>query len=162
VVQELGLEDGLQAAEVTGHRPADHPGKEGPGKPVDPARLAFDPERHHGSAGCRLEYGTTVRFYDASRDLLHVTCVAPVFGSVVQLVARSEGEQIVLTGKGPDGEANMYSRATSRPSAPVIQTRSACGIAIGSQASALVPPLLVVGLALRLEDLLELLVGFGS
>lgn len=50
------------------------------------------------------EYGTTVRFYDPRIDAWWVTFIAPVFGGVVNLIARSVGDEIVLEGRAPDNK----------------------------------------------------------
>lgn len=50
------------------------------------------------------EYGTTIRLYDPTIDAWHVTFIAPVARALVQLVARTVGEDIVLTGTSPDGK----------------------------------------------------------
>jgi hypothetical protein len=50
------------------------------------------------------EYGTTVRFYDPHIDAWRVTFVAPVFGAVVNLIARPVGDEIVLEGRAPDNK----------------------------------------------------------
>jgi hypothetical protein len=51
------------------------------------------------------EYGTTLRFYDPMLDAWQVTFVAPVYGAIVQLVARPDeaGSGIVLEGRAPEG-----------------------------------------------------------
>ena len=50
------------------------------------------------------EYGTTVRFYDPRIDAWRVTFIAPVFGGIVNLIARSVGDEIVLEGRAPDNK----------------------------------------------------------
>ncbi len=50
------------------------------------------------------EYGTTVRFYDPRIDAWRVTFIAPVFGGVVNLIARPVGDEIVLDGRAPDNK----------------------------------------------------------
>lgn len=50
------------------------------------------------------EYGTTVRFYDSRIDAWRVTFVAPVFGGVVNLIARPVGDEIVVEGRAPDNK----------------------------------------------------------
>jgi hypothetical protein len=54
------------------------------------------------------EYGTTLRFYDPSIDAWHVAFVAPVSQTVVQLLARVEGDDIVQTGTTPDGKLRRW------------------------------------------------------
>lgn len=50
------------------------------------------------------EYGTTVRFYDPRIDAWRVTFVAPVFGAVVNLIARPVDDEIILEGRAPDNK----------------------------------------------------------
>ncbi len=50
------------------------------------------------------EYGTTVRFYDPRLDAWQVTFVAPIFGGIVNLIARPASDGIVLEGRAPDGK----------------------------------------------------------
>jgi hypothetical protein len=54
------------------------------------------------------EYGTTVRFYDPRIDAWRVTFVAPVFGGIVNLIARAVGDEIVLEGRAPDNKAYRW------------------------------------------------------
>ena len=55
------------------------------------------------------EYGTTLRFYDPRIDAWQVTFVAPVFGGIIELVAREVGDEIVLEGRGSDGKLERWS-----------------------------------------------------
>ena len=50
------------------------------------------------------DYGTAIRFYDPRIDAWRVTAITPVFGVIVNLIARPVGDQIVLEGKGPDNK----------------------------------------------------------
>ena len=50
-----------------------------------------------------VEYGTTLRTYDPKLDAWRVTFVAPVYGATVNLIARQQGDEIVLEGAGPNG-----------------------------------------------------------
>lgn len=50
------------------------------------------------------EYGTTVRFYDPRIDAWRVSFIAPVFGGIVNLIARPMGDEIVLEGRAPDNK----------------------------------------------------------
>lgn len=55
------------------------------------------------AAGPNLEYGSTVRFYDPSIDAWQITWITPPQRTVVRLVARPVGDEIVLEGPGTDG-----------------------------------------------------------
>ena len=48
-------------------------------------------------------YDTAIRWYDPKMDAWRVTVVAPIYGVVVNLVAREHGDAIWLEGPGPDG-----------------------------------------------------------
>jgi hypothetical protein len=50
-----------------------------------------------------IEYGTTLRFYDATIDAWRITWIAPPFGRVVNLIARPDGDDILLEGRAPNG-----------------------------------------------------------
>jgi hypothetical protein len=58
-------------------------------------------ERANGAE--TIEYGTTLRFYDARIDAWRITWIAPPFGRVVNLIARPDGEDILLEGRAPNG-----------------------------------------------------------
>jgi hypothetical protein len=51
----------------------------------------------------RDEYGTTLRIYDHDAERWLVTWIAPVSGTVVQLIGRPHGEEIWIEGNGPEG-----------------------------------------------------------
>jgi hypothetical protein len=70
--------------------------------------VIISPPRREGAGESRYEYGTTIRLYDPSADVWHVTFVAPVNGAVFQLEARAESDGIVLTGTSPDGTLNRW------------------------------------------------------
>lgn len=48
------------------------------------------------------DYGAAIRFYDPRTDAWRVTALTPVFGVVVNLIARPVGDKIVQEGKAPD------------------------------------------------------------
>ena len=50
------------------------------------------------------DYGTAIRFYDPRIDAWRVTAVTPVFGVIVNLIARPIGDEIVLEGRAPDNK----------------------------------------------------------
>jgi hypothetical protein len=52
------------------------------------------------------DYGTAIRFYDPRIDAWRVTALTPVFGAIVNLIARPVGDEIVLEGRAPDN--NFY------------------------------------------------------
>jgi hypothetical protein len=54
-------------------------------------------------------YGTTVRFYDATRQTWRIVWVNPVSGAVNTLVARKEGAVIVQEGVSDDGSLLRWS-----------------------------------------------------
>jgi hypothetical protein len=66
--------------------------------------LISPPRRERESGELVHEYGTTVRLYDPKIDAWHVTWNPPVYGGNVSLVARAEGDDIVLEGTGPEGD----------------------------------------------------------
>lgn len=49
------------------------------------------------------EYGTTIRAYDPRIKGWRVVFVAPVFGAIVNLIAREQGDEIHLEGRSPQG-----------------------------------------------------------
>jgi hypothetical protein len=53
--------------------------------------------------GERFEYGSTVRFYDPEMDAWRITWITPVQRAVRSLVARADGDGILLEGIEPDG-----------------------------------------------------------
>jgi len=54
------------------------------------------------------EYGTTIRFYRPERDTWDVTFISPPNDQVHRLVARKEGDSIVLHGAAPDGRPEIW------------------------------------------------------
>jgi hypothetical protein len=50
------------------------------------------------------DYGTAVRFYDPRIDAWRVTALTPVFGVVVNLIARPVGDEIILEGRASDNK----------------------------------------------------------
>jgi hypothetical protein len=52
----------------------------------------------HAAVDDFWEYGTTVRVYDPQLDAWHVTWIAPVQGRGARLIARPDGDEIVLEG----------------------------------------------------------------
>lgn len=62
------------------------------------------------------DYGTAIRFYDPRIDAWRVTALTPVFGVVVNLIARPVGEEIVLEGQAPDNKLYrwVFSEITDR------------------------------------------------
>jgi hypothetical protein len=64
-------------------------------------------ERANGAE--TVEYGTTLRFYDARIDAWRVTWIAPPFGRVVNLIGRPDGDDILLEGRAPNGELVRWS-----------------------------------------------------
>jgi len=50
------------------------------------------------------DYGTAIRFYDPRIDAWRVTALTPVFGAVINLIARSVSDEIVLEGRAPDNK----------------------------------------------------------
>jgi hypothetical protein len=68
------------------------------------------PRREERANGAEtVEYGTTLRFYDARIDAWRITWVAPPFGRVVNLIARPHGEDILLEGRAPNGSLVRWS-----------------------------------------------------
>lgn len=73
-----------------------------------------------------LEYGTTLRIYDATIDVWRITWIAPPFGRVVNLIARPDSDEILLEGRAPNDwlmrwrfseitDESFAGRATSQP-----------------------------------------------
>jgi hypothetical protein len=50
------------------------------------------------------DYGMAIRFYDPRIDAWRVTALTPVFGVVVNLIARPVGDTIVQEGRAPDNK----------------------------------------------------------
>ncbi|HET8562978.1 MAG TPA: hypothetical protein VFM35_03780 [Candidatus Binatia bacterium] len=50
------------------------------------------------------DYGVAIRFYDPRIDAWRVTALTPVFGVIVNLIARPVGDEIVLEGRAPDNK----------------------------------------------------------
>jgi len=74
------------------------------GRAIQDVILTPPREERRKSGAPAEEYGTTVRFYDPRIDAWHVTFIAPVFGGVVNLIARSGDDEIVLEGRAPDNK----------------------------------------------------------
>jgi hypothetical protein len=51
----------------------------------------------------RSDYGTTLRFYDASLDAWQAVWISPLHGEVITFIARKVADEIVLEGKDPGG-----------------------------------------------------------
>jgi len=60
-----------------------------------------------GSPAC--ERGTTIRCYDETADLWHVTWMQPAEGEFVHLIGRAEGERVVQVEKG-SGQGGRIAR----------------------------------------------------
>lgn len=69
------------------------------GPPLEEQRRTGTPAR---------EYGSSFRMYDPRTDTWRVTWFAPVSGTVVDLVARRAGDEIVLEGDEPDGTLDRW------------------------------------------------------
>ena len=54
------------------------------------------------------EYGSSFRLYDPRTDTWRVTWFAPVSGVIVDLVARRDGDEIVLDGSEPNGTLDRW------------------------------------------------------
>ena len=54
------------------------------------------------------EYGSTFRMYQPKTDTWRVTWFAPVSGTIVDLVARRAGDEIVLEGVEPNGTLDRW------------------------------------------------------
>jgi hypothetical protein len=74
------------------------------GRAIQDVILTPPREERHKTGAPAQEYGTTVRFYDPRIAAWRVTFIAPVFGGVVNLIARPVGEEIVLEGRAPDNK----------------------------------------------------------
>jgi hypothetical protein len=64
------------------------------------------PPRDRRAPGQSLQgnrYGTTLRVYDAEKDVWHVTWINPVTGIRNQLIGRRQGSEIVHEGTDTDG-----------------------------------------------------------
>lgn len=51
----------------------------------------------------RPDYGTSVRFYDATIDAWRTVWISPPHGELVQFIARPVGDEIMLEGNAMDG-----------------------------------------------------------
>jgi hypothetical protein len=54
------------------------------------------------------DYQTAIRFYRPESDTWDVTAISPVFDQVHRLVARREGDAVVLRGTAPDGRREIW------------------------------------------------------
>ena len=61
------------------------------------------------------EYGSSFRLYDPRTDTWRVTWFAPVSGVIVDLVARRDGDQIVLDGSEPNGTLDRWVFSDIKP-----------------------------------------------
>ena len=50
------------------------------------------------------DYGMAIRFYDPRIDAWRVTALTPIFGVIVNLIARPVGDEIVLEGRSSDNK----------------------------------------------------------
>lgn len=66
-------------------------------------------ERRPGMPRLRNRYGTTLRVYDPSRKVWRVTWINPVSGTVMELVARRDGDDIVQEGLDAEGQHIRWS-----------------------------------------------------
>lgn len=70
-----------------------------------------------------VEYGTTIRFYDAEAGAWRGVYVTPVNNAVVDLVARRAGEEILFAGRLPDGSLASWSFSEISDAGFVWQSR---------------------------------------
>ena len=63
---------------------------------ITPPREGREPGEHSRA------YDTAIRAYDPRIDAWRVTVVAPIYGAVVNLIARAHGDEIWLEGRSPD------------------------------------------------------------
>jgi hypothetical protein len=61
------------------------------------------------------EYGSSFRLYDPRTDTWRVTWFAPVSGVIVDLVARRDGDEIVLDGSEPNGTLDRWVFSDIKP-----------------------------------------------
>jgi hypothetical protein len=64
--------------------------------------LISPPRDEREGAEPAYEYGTTIRVYDPRIDGWRVTFISPLFGAIVNLIAREHGSEIWLEGRAPD------------------------------------------------------------
>lgn len=62
------------------------------------------PRKGRGSSHESKAYDAAIRFYDPKIGAWRVTVVAPIYGAVVHLIARANGDEIWLEGRAPDGD----------------------------------------------------------
>lgn len=77
--------------------------------------VLISPQRDAG--GPRLEYGTTIRFYDAEAAAWQIIYVTPVDREIRRLVARPAGEEIVLEGRREDDRLMRWTFSDISPGA---------------------------------------------
>lgn len=66
----------------------------------------LEEQRRTGAEG--REFGSSFRMFDPKTDTWRVTWFAPVSGTIVDLVARADGDGIVLEGVEPDGTLDRW------------------------------------------------------
>jgi hypothetical protein len=74
------------------------------GRAIQDVILAPPREERRKTGASADDYGTAIRFYDPRIDAWRVTAITPVFGVIVNLIARPVGEEIVLEGRAPDNK----------------------------------------------------------
>lgn len=74
------------------------------GRAIQDVILTPPREERRKTGAPAVDYGTAIRFYDSRIDAWRVTAITPVFGVIVNLIARPVGEEIVLEGRAPDNK----------------------------------------------------------
>jgi len=79
--------------------------------------LICPPPSEHREGEAWLEYGTTIRFYDAEAERWEITWITPVNRAVRRLQGGAVDDRIVLEGSDPGGAARRWSFNDITPSA---------------------------------------------
>ena len=74
------------------------------GRAIQDVILSPPLEERRRTGAPAADYGLAVRFYDPRIDAWRVTALTPVFGVVINLIARPVGDEIVLEGRAPDNQ----------------------------------------------------------
>jgi len=74
------------------------------GRAIQDVILSPPREERRRTGASAEDYGAAVRFYDPRIDAWRVIALTPVFGVVVNLIARPVGDEIVQEGRAPDNK----------------------------------------------------------
>jgi hypothetical protein len=78
------------------------------GRAIQDVLIAPPLEEQRRTGEAIREYGSSFRLYDPHADTWRVTWFAPVSGTIVDLTARADGDDIVLEGVEPSGMLDRW------------------------------------------------------